>query len=206
MCTKSLPALHRRAVEPPNAESRRHLQAVASPLEALDLSRPDDAKRSRRAAEEVNRQPLDVVDIFHAAGREFMDKSSRRLTWQHLKVLRAIEHCRLSQTTRGRPHRKRQAGPLDNQRALAVRQRDPPGIGTTLLGQALRTAEWSATENASLIAALIDECVRAMVVLSIRGSGHSLLHICEAFGDLALRYALEPDDVDRNAGDPYAPV
>jgi site-specific recombinase XerD len=28
--------------------SRRHLQAVASPLEALDVSKPDDAKRSRK--------------------------------------------------------------------------------------------------------------------------------------------------------------
>jgi site-specific recombinase XerC len=28
--------------------SRRHLQAVASPLEALDLSKLDEAKRSRK--------------------------------------------------------------------------------------------------------------------------------------------------------------
>ena len=28
--------------------SRRHLQAVASPLEALDVSRPDETKRSRK--------------------------------------------------------------------------------------------------------------------------------------------------------------
>jgi len=35
-----------------------------------------------------------VADIFRAAGRDFIDKSRRWLTWQHLKVLRAIEHCR----------------------------------------------------------------------------------------------------------------
>jgi integrase/recombinase XerD len=28
--------------------SRRHLQAVASPLEAIEVSRPDEVKRSRR--------------------------------------------------------------------------------------------------------------------------------------------------------------
>jgi hypothetical protein len=28
--------------------SRRHLQAVASPLEAIDVSNPDGVKRSRR--------------------------------------------------------------------------------------------------------------------------------------------------------------
>jgi hypothetical protein len=42
----------------------------------------------------VNRPPLDVADIFRAVGRDFIDKSRRWLTWQHLKVLRAIEHCR----------------------------------------------------------------------------------------------------------------
>lgn len=42
----------------------------------------------------MNRPPLEVADIFRAAGREFIEKSRRWLTWQHLKVLRAIEHCR----------------------------------------------------------------------------------------------------------------
>jgi len=42
----------------------------------------------------VNRPPIEVADIFRAAGREFIEKSRRWLTWQHLKVLRAIEHCR----------------------------------------------------------------------------------------------------------------
>jgi Putative transposase/Transposase zinc-binding domain len=42
----------------------------------------------------VKRPPIEVADIFRAAGREFIEKSRRWLTWQHLKVLRAIEHCR----------------------------------------------------------------------------------------------------------------
>jgi putative transposase/transposase-like zinc-binding protein len=42
----------------------------------------------------VNRPPIEVADIFRAAGREFIEKSRRWLSWQHLKVLRAIEHCR----------------------------------------------------------------------------------------------------------------
>ena len=42
----------------------------------------------------MNRPPLEVADIFRAAGKEFIEKSRRWLTWQHLKVLRAIEHCR----------------------------------------------------------------------------------------------------------------
>jgi hypothetical protein len=35
-----------------------------------------------------------VADIFRSAGKDFIEKSRRWLTWQHLKVLRAIEHCR----------------------------------------------------------------------------------------------------------------
>jgi Putative transposase/Transposase zinc-binding domain len=42
----------------------------------------------------VKRAPLEVADIFRAVGRGFIEKSRRWLTWQHLKVLRAIEHCR----------------------------------------------------------------------------------------------------------------
>ena len=42
----------------------------------------------------MNRPPLEVADIFRAVGREFVEKSRHWLTWQHLKVLRAIEHCR----------------------------------------------------------------------------------------------------------------
>jgi hypothetical protein len=42
----------------------------------------------------VNRPPIEVADIFRAVGKEFIEKSRRWLTWQHVKVLRAIEHCR----------------------------------------------------------------------------------------------------------------
>jgi putative transposase/transposase-like zinc-binding protein len=42
----------------------------------------------------VKRPPIEVADIFRSVGREFIEKSRRWLTWQHLKVLRAIEHCR----------------------------------------------------------------------------------------------------------------
>lgn len=42
----------------------------------------------------MKRPPIEVADIFRAVGRDFIEKSRRWLTWQHLKVLRAIEHCR----------------------------------------------------------------------------------------------------------------
>jgi len=42
----------------------------------------------------VKRPPIEVADIFRAVGRDFIEKNRRWLTWQHLKVLRAIEHCR----------------------------------------------------------------------------------------------------------------
>jgi hypothetical protein len=42
----------------------------------------------------VKQPPIEVADIFRAVGRDFIEKSRRWLTWQHLKVLRAIEHCR----------------------------------------------------------------------------------------------------------------
>jgi putative transposase/transposase-like zinc-binding protein len=42
----------------------------------------------------VKQPPIEVADIFRAVGRDFIEKSRRWLTWQHLKVLRAIQHCR----------------------------------------------------------------------------------------------------------------
>jgi Putative transposase/Transposase zinc-binding domain len=35
-----------------------------------------------------------VADIVRAAGKSFIEKNRSRLTWQHLRVLRAIERCR----------------------------------------------------------------------------------------------------------------
>ena len=42
----------------------------------------------------MNRPPLEVADLVRAAGRAFLERSRRWITWQHLKVLRAIARCR----------------------------------------------------------------------------------------------------------------
>ena len=42
----------------------------------------------------MNRPPLEVADILRQAGKDFIEKSRRWLTWQHVRVLRAIQHCR----------------------------------------------------------------------------------------------------------------
>jgi hypothetical protein len=42
----------------------------------------------------MNAPPFEVADIVQAAGRSFIEKNRSRLTWQHLRVLRAIERCR----------------------------------------------------------------------------------------------------------------
>src|SRR4051794_14423734 len=42
----------------------------------------------------MNAPPFEVADIVRAAGRSFIEKNQSRLTWQHLRVLRAIERCR----------------------------------------------------------------------------------------------------------------
>lgn len=42
----------------------------------------------------MNAPPFEVADIVRAAGRSFIEKNRSRLTWQHLRVLRAIERCR----------------------------------------------------------------------------------------------------------------
>src|SRR5215471_2273085 len=38
--------------------------------------------------------PLEVADLIRAAGNTFIERSRRWLTWQHVKVLLAIERCR----------------------------------------------------------------------------------------------------------------
>ena len=35
--------------------------------------------------------PFEVADIVRAAGKNFIEKNRSRLTWQHVRVLRAIE-------------------------------------------------------------------------------------------------------------------
>jgi Putative transposase/Transposase zinc-binding domain len=42
----------------------------------------------------MNTPPFEVADIVRAAGKDFIEKNRSRLTWQHLRVLRAIERCR----------------------------------------------------------------------------------------------------------------
>jgi hypothetical protein len=42
----------------------------------------------------MGRPPLEVADLIRAAGHSFIERSRKWLTWQHLKVLMAIEHCR----------------------------------------------------------------------------------------------------------------
>jgi hypothetical protein len=54
----------------------------------------------------MNRPPLEVADLVRAAGRAFLERSRRWITWQHLKVLRAIARCRTAAENRswGMPH------------------------------------------------------------------------------------------------------
>ncbi len=42
----------------------------------------------------MNAPPFEVADIIRAAGKSFIEKNRSRLSWQHLRVLRAIERCR----------------------------------------------------------------------------------------------------------------
>ncbi len=42
----------------------------------------------------MNQPPFEVADIVRAAGKSFVEKNRSRLSWQHLRVLRAIERCR----------------------------------------------------------------------------------------------------------------
>jgi hypothetical protein len=42
----------------------------------------------------MNQPPFEVADIIRAAGASFVEKNRSWLTWQHLRVLRAIARCR----------------------------------------------------------------------------------------------------------------
>jgi len=42
----------------------------------------------------MNAPPFEVADIVRAAGKSFIENNRSRLTWQQLRVLRAIERCR----------------------------------------------------------------------------------------------------------------
>jgi len=42
----------------------------------------------------MKRPPFEVADIIRQHGNSFTEKARNWLTWQHLRVLHAIEHCR----------------------------------------------------------------------------------------------------------------
>jgi hypothetical protein len=42
----------------------------------------------------MKQPPFEVADIIRAHGDSFVEKSRSWLTWLHLRVLSAIEHCR----------------------------------------------------------------------------------------------------------------
>jgi hypothetical protein len=42
----------------------------------------------------MNQPPFEVADIIRVAGKSFIEKNRSWLSWQHLRVLRAIERCR----------------------------------------------------------------------------------------------------------------
>jgi len=42
----------------------------------------------------MSRLPLEMADILCQAGKQFLEKRRRWLTWQHVRVLRAIQNCR----------------------------------------------------------------------------------------------------------------
>ncbi len=46
------------------------------------------------AAEAMKQPPFEVADIIGAHRSRFIDKNRSWLTWLHLRVLHAIEHCR----------------------------------------------------------------------------------------------------------------
>src|SRR5436853_7795076 len=44
----------------------------------------------------MSRPPLEVADIIRAAGEVFIERNRHWLCWKHVKVLRAIERCRIA--------------------------------------------------------------------------------------------------------------
>ena len=57
----------------------------------------------------MNKPPFEVADIIRAHGNSFVDRNRSWLTWLHLRVLFAIEHCRTA-TLGGHLDRCRQCG------------------------------------------------------------------------------------------------
>ena len=42
----------------------------------------------------MSRPPLEVADLIRNAGAAFIERNRHWLSWKHVKVLRAIAHCR----------------------------------------------------------------------------------------------------------------
>src|SRR5260370_40646490 len=42
----------------------------------------------------MSRPPLEVADLIRNAGAAFIERNRHRLSWKHVKVLRAIARCR----------------------------------------------------------------------------------------------------------------
>lgn len=57
----------------------------------------------------MTRPPFEVADIIRAHGNSLIEKSRAWLTWLHIRVLFAIEHCRTA-TLGGHLDRCRQCG------------------------------------------------------------------------------------------------
>jgi hypothetical protein len=74
--------------------SRRHLHAVANPLDTMPVSGPDTARPVAAPAEAVTRPPFEVADIIRQHGDRFIETHGAWLTSEHRRVLRALARCR----------------------------------------------------------------------------------------------------------------
>jgi hypothetical protein len=55
----------------------------------------DEDNQGSDTAEALNEPPLlEMADVIRTAGRPFIKRSHNWITWHHLKVLKAIQHCR----------------------------------------------------------------------------------------------------------------
>lgn len=90
------------AARPRGSEAHLHLPTlVRAPCQsrghaarqrgAVELG---SGKAFAQAEQEMKPPPFEVADIIRAHGNSFVDRNRSWLTWQHLRVLFAIEHCR----------------------------------------------------------------------------------------------------------------
>ena len=74
--------------------SRRHLQAVPSPIESLTVSTFGRGEAFKEACEAMSRPTLEVADILRVSGCSFLSRHGSHLAPQHRKVMDAIVRCR----------------------------------------------------------------------------------------------------------------